>query len=202
MTDEQLIETAGNGDESAFRELMDRYIDAIYGFALQYAKNEQDAEDIAQDTFFKAWKNLKRFKKGLRFKPWIYAIARNTALDHLKKKKSTVFSELDGAETEITFAETLSDPEPLPPAVFARAEIVRELEKALEILHPDHRMVLILHYRDDMTFEEIAIAMGKPMNTVKSWHHRALERVRPALAERLSSDPSLDKLGTSHQKKP
>lgn len=189
MTDEQLLETARNGEESAFRQLMDRYLDAIYGFALQYAKNSEDAEDIAQDTFLKAWKNLKRFKEGLRFKPWLYAIARNTALDHLKKRKSAVFSELDDEANDISFADTLQDPEPLPPAVFEHAELARELEKATQALHPDHRMVLILHYRDDMTFEEIAVAMDKPMNTVKSWHHRAIRRIRPTLIERLGSPP-------------
>lgn len=202
MTDEQLVESAKNGGEKAFKELMDRHIDAIYGFALQYAKNEENAEDIAQDTFFKAWKYIKRFKKGLRFKPWLYSIARNTALDHLKKRKSTVFSELDDEETDATFAETLRDPEPLPPAIFERAEIVEVLKDAVGVLHPDHRMVLILHYRDDMTFEEIAAAMDKPMNTVKSWHHRALQRIRPTLIERLSDNPPPDESGTPHQRKP
>ena len=193
MTDEQLIEATKNGDESAFKELMDRYIDAIYGFALQYSRNEEDAEDIAQDAFFKAWKNVKRFKKGLRFKPWLYAITRNTALDHLKKKRPTRFSDLDDEATDTAFADTLPDLEPLPPAIFESAEIARELENAMEALHPEHRTVLILHYREGMTFEEIAVTMKKPMNTVKSWHHRAIQRVRPALSQRLSD--------SAHQKK-
>ena len=203
MTDEQLVETARNGEENAFQALMDRYIDAIYGFALQYARNEADAEDIAQDSFFKAWKNLKRFKHGLRFKPWIYAIARNTALDHLKKKKSTVFSELDDEEHNLIFEETLEDSEPLPPAIFEHAELAQVLEKVLDVLHPDHRLVLIMRYRDEMTFEEIAVAMDKPMNTVKSWHHRALQRIRPGLADRLSGTSGSSKpRGEPHQKKP
>lgn len=197
MTDEQLLEAAKDGDESAFRNLMDRYIDAIYGFAFQYARNEEDAEDIAQDTFFKAWKYIRRFRKGLRVKPWFYAIARNTALDHLKKKKAAVFSDLDDKENDLAFEDTLQDPEPLPPALFEHAELTQVLSEALEILHPDHRLVLIMRYRDDMTFEEIAEAMDKPMNTVKSWHHRALQRVRPGLTERL-----LGKKTSPHQKKP
>jgi len=192
MTDEQLLEAAKNGDESAFRNLMDRHIDAIYGFAFQYARNEEDAEDITQDTFFKAWKYIRRFKKGLHVKPWLYAIARNTALDHLKKKKAAVFSDLDDDENNISFADTLPDPEPLPPEVFERTELAQVLTETLEILHPDHRLVLIMRYRDDMTFEEIAVAMDKPMNTVKSWHHRALQRIRPGLTEKLNG---------AHQKK-
>ena len=145
MTDEQLAEQAKEGDESAFKQLMDRYMDAIYGFALQYARNEEDAKDIAQDSFFKTWKHLRRFTKGRAFKPWLYAIARNTALDHLKKKKAAVFSDLDDSENDISFADTLKDPEPLPPAVFENTETAQLLEESMEMLHPDHRAVLILH---------------------------------------------------------
>lgn len=188
MTDEQLAESAKAGDETAFKQLMDRYINAIYGFAFQYARNEEDAEDIVQDSFFKTWKHLRRFTKGRAFRPWLYAIARNTALDHLKKKRATVFSDLDDTENEIPFADTLKDPEPLPPAVFENTETASLLEKAMEVLHPDHRAVLILHYHQEMTFEEIAAAMEKPMNTVKSWHRRALTRIRPHITKRLSGD--------------
>lgn len=188
LTDEQLAESAKSGDEAAFKQLMDRYMNAIYGFALQYARNEEDAEDIAQDSFFKTWKHLRRFTKGRAFKPWLYAIARNTALDHLKKKKAAVFSDLDDAETDTSFADTLKDPEPLPHKVFEDAQTALLLEESLKILHPDHRAVLVLHYHEEMTFEEIADAMEKPMNTVKSWHRRALARIRPHITERLSDD--------------
>jgi RNA polymerase sigma-70 factor (ECF subfamily) len=193
QTDEQLAESAKTGDEVAFKQLMDRYIGPIYNFALQYARNEEDAEDIVQDAFFKTWKHIRRFSSGRSFKPWLYTIARNTALDHLKKKKSVVFSTLDDAENDIVFADTLKDPEPLPQGVFENTETALLLEKSMETLHPDHRAVLVLHYHQEMTFEEIALAMQKPMNTVKSWHRRALQRIRPHIVERLSDKMHQDK---------
>ncbi len=179
--DETLAEACKNKDELAFQELMRRYIGQIFNFSRQYAHAQEDIDDIVQDTFFKVWRYIGRFKIGLRFKPWLFTIARNTALDHIKKKKASPFSDLDNAETETTFADSLSDPEPLPPELFERSALAAELVQALEILHPDHRAILILHYREHLTFEEIAKIVGHPMNTVKSWHRRALFRLRKEL---------------------
>ncbi len=177
-TDEELVEKCKAGDDAAYRELMSRHLKHIFNFARQYARNDEDAEDIAQDAFFKAWKYIKRFKKGAKFLPWLFAIARNTALDHVKKKKAVVFSDLDDTENDMVFADSLADEEPLPAEVFARAELGDLLMSSMAGLHPDHRAVLVMHYHDDMTFDEIAIVMRRPMNTVKSWHRRSLAKIR------------------------
>jgi len=182
-TDEVLVESSKTGDDLAFRELMNRYVKPIFNFTRQYSHNNEDSEDIAQDAFFKAWKHIKRFKKGRAFKPWIYAIARNTALDHVKKKRATVFSDLDDDENDIAFADTIADTEPLAHEIFERRQSAEELDTVMDILHPDHRAVLVMHYREEMTFDEIAEATGKPMNTVKSWHRRALFKLRDRLAQ-------------------
>jgi RNA polymerase sigma-70 factor (ECF subfamily) len=180
-TDEDLIESCKKGDDIAFQELMSRYLKHIFNFARQYVRNNEDAEDVTQDTFFKAWKYIQRFKTGNRFKPWIFAIARNNALDHLKKKRAKAFSDMDDTENDIAFADTIVDDEPLAPEIFARAAISDELTASMESLHPDHRAVLIMHYHEGMTFDEIAEIMDKPMNTVKSWHRRSLQKVRDSL---------------------
>ena len=184
MTDEELAELCKTGDDTAFEELMRRYLKPIYAFTRQYTRLPEEAEDIAQDTFFKAWKYIKQFKSEKKFKPWLYTIARNTALDHIKKKKAVVFSALDDTENDLAFEDTLSDPEPLAPELFARAELAQELNEAMSVLHPDHRAVLIMHYHEDMTFEEIAETIDVPMNTVKSWHRRALVKVRKGLHQK------------------
>ena len=183
-TDEMLVESAKYGDDAAYRELMRRYMGPIFGFAKQYAKTTEDAEDIAQDTFFKAWKHLKRFKPDKTFRPWLYAIARNTALDQIKKRRASSFSELDSQDSELQFVDTLEDNEPLPSEDYERSELAAELTDSMKGLHPDHRRVLDMHYREGLTFNEIAAIMKKPMNTVKSWHRRALERVKKALPHR------------------
>ena len=145
----------------------------------------EDAEDITQDTFFKVWKNIKYYTKGRMFKPWLYAIARNTALDQIKKKKALPFSDLDDKENDLSFADTVEDHEPLPPQIFETNFLTGKLSDALEVIHPDHRAILILHYKEEMTFDEIASIVNKPMNTVKSWHRRALIKLREELAHHI-----------------
>jgi len=184
--DAELIEGSKHGDDHAFRELMERYIAPIFNFSRQYSKAEEDAEDITQDTFFKVWRHMKKFDTKKPFKPWLYAIARNTALDHIKKKRASAFSELDNDDADLHFADTLEDGTPLQTELFENGELVAEVAEAMDDLHPDHRAVLVMRYREEMSFNEIADIMDKPMNTVKSWHHRALGKIRPRLMHRKS----------------
>ncbi len=182
FSDEDLAAASQKGDTASFQELMTRYMNPIYNFVRQYARVDEDTEDITQDAFLKAWKHIDQFKKGKPFKPWMYTIARNTALDYIKKKHASAFSALDDTENDLSFADTLHDPEPLPPEVFDRAKLAQELVLALSNIPADHQAVMMMHYRDEMTFDEIALVVGKPMNTVKSWHRRALIRLRELLA--------------------
>lgn len=184
LQDEELIRASQDGKDTAFRELMLRYMGPIFNFSRQYSKTDEDAEDITQDTFYKAWRHIKRFDANKAFKPWLYAIARNTALDHIKRKRASAFSELDSDETDMQFADTLEDDTPSPAEIFERQELALEIGSALNGLHPDHRAVLLMHYREELTFNEIADIMHKPMNTVKSWHRRALSKLRSMLMHR------------------
>jgi RNA polymerase sigma-70 factor (ECF subfamily) len=182
QSDEQLAESCKRHNEYAFQELMFRYMRPIFNFARQYVKTSEDAEDIAQDTFFKVWRYIKRYTKGRQFRPWLYTIARNTALDYIKRKKISLFSELDDDENDLQFADTLEDNEPLPHELFHSKDMAKHVTNAMQELHPDHRAILMMHYKDEMTFDEIASIVKRPMNTVKSWHRRALMRLREILA--------------------
>ena len=184
QTDEKLVELVKKGDDSAFGELMRRHVGAIFNLARQYARNEEDIDDIVQESFFKAWKHIKRFDAKRSFRPWLYAIARNTALDYLKKRRANSFSELDDADNDLSFADTLEDSEPLQTELFARKELAAELDVVMEDLHPDHRGVLVMRYREGLSFDEIAETFDRPMNTVKSWHRRALLKLRDKLPHR------------------
>ncbi len=180
-TDYALIERSRAGEDQAFEELMRRYLQSVWYFARQYAKLEADTEDIVQDTFFKVWKNLKRFDPSKPFRPWLYTIARNTALDYLKKRRAFSFSDMDPDDSELSFEDTLESTEPTPLDIFEQKANQSILDESLEILHPEHRAVMIMHYQDGLTFEEIAVVVAKPMNTVKSWHRRALSKLKKHL---------------------
>ncbi len=183
MTDEELAQECKKLDEIAFQELTRRYIRPIMNFVRRYAQVGDIAEDMTQDTFFKVWKNIKQHKKGMRFRPWLYTIARNTALDHIKKKKAMTFSDLDDDENDLLFSDTLEDGQLLQGDIFDNTAKADILAKAVGLLHPDHQTVITLHYQEELTFDEIAKVMKRPMNTVKSWHRRALINLRKSLKD-------------------
>ncbi len=179
-TDEELAKLSQENDRESFAELVKRYLKPVYNFIRRYIGNREDAEDITQEAFLKAFKNIKKFNPDKNFKVWLFVIAKNTAFDRLKKKKPLVFSQLQNEDGE-SIIEEIADAAPLPDEIFARKELTKELESILDILPPSDRAILTLHYSDGLTFEEIAEILGKPMNTVKSRHRRALLRLRDFL---------------------
>jgi RNA polymerase sigma-70 factor (ECF subfamily) len=179
-SDRQLIADALKGDDDAFAFLVHRHLSAVYNFAYRFGGRDE-ADDIAQETFFKVWKNLKKFHPDGNFKTWLFQIARNTTIDHMRKKRDLAFSKFENAEGENFLEETLADTEPLADEIFARAEKEKHLEKTIEKLSPIYREVLLLYYQNNFTFEEIAKILKKPLDTVKSQHRRALERLRKLL---------------------
>ena len=87
-SDEQLINNYLKGDEKSLEILIHRYLKPIYNFVYRYVNNKQEAEDVTQEVFVKTWRNLKKFKRNKSFKTWIFSIAKNTAIDSFKKKKT------------------------------------------------------------------------------------------------------------------
>ncbi len=163
-------------------ELIQSHLKATYNFVYRYVGNAHDAEDITQDTFIKAWKNISKFDVSRNFKTWLFAIARNTALDFLKKKKAYMFADFENEVGENVLAKTLKDTAPLPDSLFDQKDTVDKLERAMTVLSPDQRAVLTLHYQEDLTFEEIGEVLKKPANTAKSLHRRALLALRAQLS--------------------
>lgn len=184
--DQQIIADYLNGDEEAITLLIDRYLKSIFNFTYRLVGKPEDAEDITQETFLKMWRNIKKYRQGENFKTWLFTIARNTAIDWLRKKKSVAFSDFsahDGENDEDynSFAESLIDPEPLPDEIFVKAEEKAFLENSLSKLSLINRETLLLYYNEHFTFDEIGKILGKSLNTVKSRHRRALMELRKIL---------------------
>lgn len=179
--DKTLIVDFLAGDQSSFTHLVENNLPIIYRYAFRLTRDEGDAQDITQETFVKVWRNISKFDLNKNFRTWILAIAHNTALDLLRKKKDLVFSEFDTNEGGNTIADTLADPSPLPPEIFAHAENKKLLDHAMSKLPLNVREVLVLHYHEGLTFAEIGDILEKPLNTVKSQHKRALDSLREIL---------------------
>ena len=173
-TDEQLIESYLNGEKEALEFLIKKYLKPIFGFAFSYTKNSEDAEEITQDTFFKAWKNLKKFDKEKKIKTWLFSIAKNTALDFLKKKKPLLFSAIEKDGKENSIIGEISELSPLPDEILNRADLAEELNLAMDKLSPKYREVIFLYYKEQFNFREISELLNEPLDTIKSRHRMAI----------------------------
>lgn len=181
-SDEALIAAFGQGDEAALEELVRRHLKAVYAYALRLSGTQAEAEDIVQDTFLKTWKNLKHFDaRRARFKTWLMQIARNTTIDHLRRKKTIPLSSFEDDEGANVLADSITDDEPLPDEIAARKDDKRALTEALEQLPPAQREILLLYHQNDFSFEEMSAIVGVSANTLKSRYRRALVAIRTAL---------------------
>lgn len=183
MEDAELVAAAKDGDEAAIESLVKKYLPQVLRLAARLAGQTELAEDIAQEAFVKAWRNLNTYDAAKPFAPWMLAITRNAALDLLRKRRAVPFSALspENGEDGMDFADTLASEEPLPEEVLARAESDQTVAAALLRLPERDRTVLTLRYEDALSFEDIGAVMKAPMNTVKSWHRRAQARLRALL---------------------
>ena len=183
LTDEQLIFNYREGDSSAFVEIVNRHLKPVYNFIYRLCGDKKDAEEIAQESFLKVWKNIERFREGEKFKTWFYTIARNTTIDWMRKKKSLIFSEFDREDGGNFLEDNLVDTEPVADELFELGENKKIVEELLLELPVHYREVLLLRYHKGLDFSEIAIALKRSINTIKSQHRRVLLILRKKIAD-------------------
>ncbi|MFA5392182.1 MAG: sigma-70 family RNA polymerase sigma factor [Candidatus Paceibacterota bacterium] len=185
-TDEQLVTNYLKGDEKSLEILISRYLKPIYNFVYRYVKKETGAEDITQEIFIKAWRNLKRFDKKRSFKIWLFHLAKNICFDFLRKRKDISFSELrlkDENYENHNIEEEIIDTSPLPDELFRRKNLHDILNSAIEQLPLKDQTILFLYYNDHFTLQEIANSLDESLNTVKSRYFRALKKLRIILSD-------------------
>lgn len=180
-TDAQLISDCLKGEESAFACILERHLKPTYNFIYRLVGNQEETKDIAQETFVKVWQNLKKYRGSQNFRTWLFTIARNTAIDWLRKKKNFVFSDFEDQEGNNILTDRLADTSALPDELIAKAENQKTLAEALSKILTIYREVLVLRYNDHFSFKEIADVLQKPTNTVKSRHRRALVALKKIL---------------------
>ena len=167
-----LVKRCQEGDSEAFDELVTRYRTRVFGMIYNMVHSEQDAWDLAQDSFVKAWKSIKRFRGQSSFYTWIYRIVMNVTIDWLRKKQvkaggaefddSIQLKEVDPA------SKTLPKQDALPSEQMEQREIRTEIDKAIAQLSPEHRAVILMKEIDGMQYHEIAETLGCSIGTVMS----------------------------------
>lgn len=182
ISDEQFIsDYLKKGEQQALEILIKRYLKPIYNFVYRFVGDSKEAEDIAQEVFVKAWRNLKRYDQERSFRVWIFAIAKNASIDWLKKKKSLSFSSFENEKGENFSLASLASLDLLPDELSVQSESADKLALATESLSPQYKTVLSLRYNNQLNFREIAEKLGESLNTVKSRHRRALGKLRRLL---------------------
>jgi len=178
LADEQLVEAYLKGDREALNVLIKRYLTPIFNYALSFVKDEAVAEDMAQEVFVKVWKKIKSFDKKYKFKSWLYAIAKNTCLDYLKKNKAVVFSELDSGDDGLLFEQLIKE---TLPSLQIKLELEHEagaVNSAVEKLPENYRQTIKMHYLGGYKFREIAEILKESVDTIKSRNRRALKQLK------------------------
>ena len=183
LNDQQLVAAYLHGDEQSLEILIKKYLKPIYNFVAHYVGDGIEAEDLTQEIFVKTWRNLKKFDQTKNFKSWLYAVAKNTALDYFKKKKAIPFSGFETEDGENLILNNIVDSAVLPDEVVARKEFLQKLERGINNLSPLYRLIFNLRYEKQLTFREIATKLNSSIDTVKSRYRRALARLRDALGK-------------------
>lgn len=181
LSDEQLIANYLKGDEKSLEILVKQYLKPIYSFVYHYVGEAGEAEDVTQEVFARLWQNIKKFNPQKSFKTWIFSIAKNAAIDFLRKKKAVPLSDFEDEKGENFLAETLADSTPLPDELFDQQDLAQKLTVAINKLSPKYRLALLLRYNDHFTFQEMAECLGEPLDTIKSRYRRALIILRKLL---------------------
>ncbi len=179
-----LLAQARSGDTRAFDALITRHRERIYMHAYQIVRNEEDALDVTQETFIRAWKSLPRFDGKAALISWLYRIATNAGIDVCRRRQSRPQTELDSGPMKIDAASHTTPSEPdAPGAGHDRAEIRRRVEAAFAELSPEHRAVISLKELEDLSYEEIAQRVGCSVGTVMSRLFYARKRLQSLLSD-------------------
>lgn len=186
-SDLDLVEESRGGDASAFDELVRRYKDRMYNVVVRFLGNREDAEDVCQEAFVRAYHGIKEFRGGAQVYTWLYSIAANLARNrirdvHRKGRDQAIslenLEDVTPGAAQDALATTLT-----PRAVAAGRELDASLQKCLEELPEHYRMAFSLRTFDNLSYDEIADALGCPSGTVKSRINQARRLLRDRLRE-------------------
>src|SRR5436853_1384346 len=167
--DKALVEAAQKGDMQAFEELVARHRDKIYARAFSMMRNEEEANDLSQEAWVKAWRRLKQFQGEASFVTWMTRIVINLCLDQLRKQKRHRSESIEMLEEESGGVERQMPVIIVNPTErLERSELRQRIDKALALLSVEHRTVLILHEFEELEYKEIAKRMQCSIGTVMS----------------------------------
>jgi len=186
VNDQELIARCQRGELDAYEPLVNKYRERIYAQAYNLTRNADDATDLCQETFVKAWKSLKNFRGQSSFYTWLYRIATNLGIDLIRSREKNPTTEFDDAiEKEETTENQPFAHQRLPSDDVLRKELGQAIDAAIAKLSPEHRTVVVLREFEGMDYREIARTVGCSIGTVMSRLHYARANLQKTLKQYL-----------------
>jgi len=192
LPDADVVALAQQGSEGAFRELIRRYERPVFSLIFRMVRDRELAEDLAQDTFIKVLNHVDRYRPEFKLSSWLFKIANNVAIDHLRRRQLDTISMSGSPHAETTDAieatsfDIVAQQETALEEMEAR-ELGSAIEHAIGRLRPEYRSCIMLRHVEGRSYEEIAATLDLPLGTVKTYIHRARHELRKAL-EHLKDD--------------
>jgi RNA polymerase sigma factor (sigma-70 family) len=186
LTEFELIQGLRNGDEAAFKYLVDTYKDRVFNTAIGFVQNAEDAEDVAQEVFIQVFRSIQNFKAESKLSTWIYRITTTRALDLLRSRKSKkrfgIIQRLFGEDNE----PEMEIPDFNHPGVaLDRKENAARLFKAIGQLPENQKIAFTLHKLEDLSYQEVSEVMGTSVAAVESLLHRAKQNLKKILEKEM-----------------
>ena len=184
QNDNELISRVLKGDQQAYAGLVSRYQNYVFTLALRFTKNREDAEEVSQDIFIKAYRSLADFRGASKFSTWLYTIVNTTCITFLRKKRLEVHS----LDNEKIFDVADSQDSGMRANQVEQKSRVAMVNNAIEMLNPDDAEVLTLFYKGEQSLEEIAMILGIEANTAKVRLHRARTRLKEKMEKHFAEE--------------
>ncbi|HEY1112775.1 MAG TPA: sigma-70 family RNA polymerase sigma factor [Chitinophagaceae bacterium] len=184
LPDMDVISQVLNGDQNAYAVLVQRYQNYVFTIALRYVKSREDAEEVAQDIFIKAYRSLADFKGTAKFSTWLYTITTTSCITFLRKKKLEVHS----LDNEKVFAVADNVDGGMSANQIEQKSRVTMVNEAIKLLSPDDAQIITLFYKGEQSLEEIAQVLGKEPNAVKVQLHRARTRLKEKMQKYFAAE--------------
>ncbi len=183
LGDEKLVTLAQKGERKAFEELVERYKQKAYRIAFDFTRDREEAKDLSQEAFLRAFTHLDRFDQRASFYTWFYRILVNLCLDYRRRGQRVTWQSFEEREEKVAEGNEIAAAAPTPDRQAMSGEILRKIGAALNLLPPKQRTAFLLKNHEGLSISEIAKVMQTAEGTVKTHIHRAVTALRQSLAE-------------------
>lgn len=184
LNDNEIIAHVLRGDQQAYAEIVNRYKSYVFTLAIRFTKNREDAEEVSQDIFIKAFRYLKDFRGDSKFSTWLYTIVNTTCITFLRKKKLEIHS----LDNEKVFEVADNQDSGMRANLIEQKSRVAMVNNAINLLSTDDAEIITLFYKNEQTLDEIAVILGIEANTAKVRLHRARTRLKEKMVTHFSEE--------------